>query len=138
MKKYYSKIEPTVLLHMVNFFKDIKKRTDLCPEEEFIQCATLQMEKDKTFRPHKHIIKTRKFENHIAQESWVIIRGKVEVCFYDLDDSVLEKIVLSEGDASFTFRGGHNYRILEENTVVYEYKTGPYEGQEFDKEFIDG
>jgi hypothetical protein len=25
---------------------------------------------------------------------------------------------------------------LEDNTLVYEYKTGPYEGQEFDKIFI--
>jgi hypothetical protein len=35
-----------------------------------------------------------------------------------------------------TFRGGHNYYILEEDTIVYEYKTGPYLGQDLDKEFI--
>ena len=27
-------------------------------------------------------------------------------------------------------------KILEEDTIVYEYKTGPYEGQELDKVFI--
>jgi len=44
--------------------------------------------------------------------------------------------ILYVGDASFTLEGGHNYEILEDNTLVYEYKTGPYEGQEFDKTFI--
>ena len=29
------------------------------------------------------------------------------------------------------------YTILEDNTIVYEYKTGPYEGQELDKKFIE-
>ena len=29
------------------------------------------------------------------------------------------------------------YEILEENTVVYEYKTGPYTGVENDKVFLE-
>lgn len=37
----------------------------------------------------------------------------------------------------FTLEGGHNYLINEENTLVYEYKTGPYEGQKMDKTFIE-
>jgi hypothetical protein len=36
-----------------------------------------------------------------------------------------------------TFRGGHNYLILEEDTIVYEYKTGPYMGQQLDKVFLE-
>ena len=45
--------------------------------------------------------------------------------------------VLEVGDASFTLEGGHTYTILEDDTLVYEYKTGPYEGQKNDKVFID-
>ena len=30
----------------------------------------------------------------------------------------------------------HTYEILEDNTLVYEYKTGPYLGIKKDKEFI--
>ena len=63
-------------------------------------------------------------------------RGAVECIFYDLDDTELARSILKPGDASFTLEGGHNYLILEDNTVVYEYKTGPYEGQEYDKVFI--
>ena len=39
-------------------------------------------------------------------------------------------------DISITFYGGHNYVSLEDDTRVYEYKTGPYMGQARDKEFI--
>ena len=134
--KIYSKIDKSILLHQVNKFKEISDRTDICPANEFIQCASLKMRKGKTFRPHKHIEKKRSYNNKIAQESWVVIRGSVKAIFYDLDDSIVETFVLNEGDASFTFRGGHNYEILEDNTIVYEYKTGPYEGQEQDKVFI--
>jgi len=134
--KIYSKLDKNLLLHQINRFEDICNRTDLCPSNEFIQCATLKMDKGKTFKPHKHIEKSRKYDNKIAQESWVVIQGKVKVFFYDIDDTVIETYILEKGDASFTFRGGHNYLILEDDTIVYEYKTGPYEGQEIDKEFI--
>jgi hypothetical protein len=82
-----------------------------------------------------HIWKERT-HNMIAQESWVVIQGKVKCFFYDLDDSMIEEIILNTGDASFTLEGGHNYLTLEDDTLVYEYKTGPYEGQINDKTFI--
>ena len=136
MEKIYSKIKPDVLLHGINRFSSISERNILIPEDNFIQCATLKMEKGKTFKPHKHIWKERT-RNVIAQESWIVIRGKVKCIFYDLDDKILSTHILNEGDASFTLEGGHTYEILEENTIVYEYKTGPYEGIELDKTFID-
>jgi len=136
MKKYYSKVEPTKLLHIVNRLSDITGRDDIIPEHNFIQCATLKMPKDKTFPPHKHITKDRHHPAQIAQESWVVIKGKVKCMLYDIDDTLIAEPILEPGDASFTLHGGHTYKILEEDTIVYEYKTGPYEGQELDKTFI--
>ena len=66
----------------------------------------------------------------------MVVQGSVKATFYDLDDSVLTEAVLNPGDASFTLEGGHNYLILEDETLVYEYKTGPYEGQDCDKTFL--
>ena len=137
MEKIYSKIEPNKLLHIVNRIADIKERTILIPDNNFIQCATLKMEKGKTFEPHKHITKDRHYPEQIAQESWVVIKGKVKCIFYDLDDTIIATPILEAGDASFTLYGGHTYEILEENTIVYKYKTGPYEGIELDKVFIN-
>ena len=136
MEKIYSKINPETLLHIIVRKEEITLgRQDIVPEENFIQCSILNMEKDKTFRPHKHIWKERT-RNVIAQESWIVIQGKVQCIFYDLDDTIIATPILEVGDASFTLQGGHNYLILEDNTLVYEYKTGPYEGQALDKTFI--
>ena len=137
MDKIYSKVKPGTLLHMVNKLEDIEGRTDIAPESEFLQLATLKMEKGKTFKPHKHILKDGEKEV-IAQESWVVIKGAVIVKMYDLDDALIATPILKAGDCSMTFQGGHTYEILEDDTIVYEYKTGPYKGQENDKEFING
>jgi cupin fold WbuC family metalloprotein len=137
MEKIYSKVDPNKLLHIIVRKNDIKPgRIDIVPENNFIQCSMLNLEKDKTFKPHKHIFKERT-RNVIAQESWVIIQGSVKCVFYDIDDTIISEPILYQGDASFTLEGGHNYIILEDETLVYEYKTGPYEGQTFDKTFID-
>ena len=140
MEIIYSKVEEGKILHIINRLEDIENqetfRTDLVGETQFIQCSSLNMSEGKTFKPHKHIFKNRTYENQIAQESWIVMRGSVKCTFYDLDDTIVAEPVLYPGDASFTLCGGHNYTILEDNTVVYEYKTGPYEGQEYDKTFI--
>mgnify|MGYP003116028770 CR=1 FL=1 len=113
MEKHYSKIDKERLLHIINRLDNESERKDIVPAENFIQCAVLNFDKGKTFRPHKHIRKSRTYPEKIAQESWVVIKGSVKCIFYDIDE------------------------ILEDNTIVYEYKTGPYEGQEFDKRFLD-
>jgi hypothetical protein len=136
IEKIYSKVNPDKLLHMVVRKEDIAPgRVDIVPEEHFIQCSVLDMEKGKTFKPHKHIWKERT-RNVIAQESWIVIQGSVKCIFYDIDDTIIAEPILNVGDASFTLEGGHNYYILEDNTLVYEYKTGPYEGQKLDKTFL--
>lgn len=136
MYKIYSKKNPEKLLHLI-FRKDdfLDGRKDLIPEENFIQCSALKLNSGKTFYPHKHIWKNRNLDM-IAQESWVVIQGSVKCIFYDLDNEIISEHILYSGDASFTLEGGHNYLILEENTLIYEYKTGPYEGQKLDKTFI--
>ena len=136
MEKIYSKVDSGKLLHIINRIYDIENRTEIVPEDNFIQCATLRMERGKTFPPHKHITKSRTYDSQIAQESWIVIKGSVKCIFYDIDDTIIATPILRAGDASFTLYGGHTYEILEEDTIVYEYKTGPYEGQKLDKTFL--
>jgi hypothetical protein len=137
MEKIYSKVEPEKLLHCVNRFTDIEnQRHNLVEDENFIQCATMKLPKGKTFKPHKHFERERFEKSYIPQESWLILKGSVKCIFYDIDDTIIANPILKEGDASFTFHGGHNYEILEDDTIVYEYKTGPYDGIENDKNFI--
>ena len=121
--KVYSRVEPGKLLHIINRYDEIEGRTDVAPEDQFIQLATLRMEKDKTFRPHKHIWKPAAKLEVIAQESWVVIKGSVKVHMYDLDDSLIREEVINQGDCSMTFEGGHTYTILE--AVSYTHLTLP-------------
>ena len=138
MIKIYSKTQPGLLLHVINKLSEIQGRTEIIPEDNFLQCATLELRKNKTFPPHYHIKKERHYKEQIAQESWVVIKGKVKCILYDIDNkTILGTHVLEAGDASFTLYGGHTYEILEDNTIVYEYKTGPYEGQALDKRMIE-
>lgn len=138
IEKFYSKIEKNKLLHVVYrpTSNEENYREDIIQADNFIQCSYLRFPKNKTFKPHKHIMKKRSYNNQIAQESWVVIKGSVRCIFYDIDDKIIATPTLFPGDVSFTLYGGHNYEILESNTIVYEYKTGPYEGQSFDKVMI--
>ena len=140
MIKVYSNVIENKLLHMVYFKNDLDEtrdfRFDVAPEDQFIQVSALRLEAGKTFRPHKHIWKEAPEPEVIAQESWCVLEGRVQAHFYDLDDSLLVEYVLEVGDISLTFEGGHTYTILED-ARVYEYKTGPYQGVEKDKVFLE-
>lgn len=137
MEKIYSKVRPEVLLHVITRKEEIKKshqfyRRDLCENKEFLQIATISMPLGKTFYPHKHIVKKGQ-DAIIAQESWIVIEGKIKVILYDINDQIIKEDILMPGDASITFYGGHNYECLQENSLVYEVKSSPYEGVEKDK-----
>jgi cupin fold WbuC family metalloprotein len=135
MEEIVSK-DGSTLLHKIFRKEDfVESRADISPEEEYLQLSSLRMDKGKTFKPHKHIIHEKLTD--IAQESWVVVQGRVKAILYDLDDQIIREVVLNPGDISITYRGGHNYLILEDDTLVYEYKTGPYLGQKLDKTFID-
>ena len=64
-----------------------------------------------------------KEEMKIAQESWVITRIS-ESNYYDTNGNPADEILYA-GDCTITLQGGHNYKSLEENTLVYEFKSGP-------------
>lgn len=135
MKEIKSKQEPNKLLHLVIRKEDFSSaRVDISSPNEPLQLSILRLNSGKTFKPHKHIY-CEKITN-MTQESWVVVQGSVKVFYYDLDDSIVHEDTLMPGDASVTFYGGHNYLILEDDTMVYEFKTGPYQGQEKDKAFL--
>ena len=141
MEIIYSNVDKGRVLHLIKRLSEIEQqgvdRVDIVDPNNFIQCSSLNMAKGKTFNPHKHIFKQKTHERQIAQESWIVIKGSVKCILYDVDDTIIAEPILYVGDASFTLVGGHSYLILEDNTIVYEYKTGPYEGQELDKVFLN-
>jgi len=131
MEKIYSQIRPGILLHVINRVEEItEQRQDLSSNEEYLQVACLSMNKEKIVKAHKHLQNIRTID--ITQESWIVIKGKIKITLYDLDDKLLKDTILKTGDCLVTFRGGHEMLVLEDGTVIYEFKNGPYLGKEKD------
>lgn len=109
-------------------------RNNIIPNTEPLQLCTLRMNQGDTFVPHVHV----RFEKtvHTTQESWVVIKGKVKVLHFDIEGRLLNESILEAGDVTVTLYGGHTYESLDNDTVVYEFKTGPYLGIEKDKQHI--
>jgi len=109
-------------------------RDDLSPDHEFLQVSARNLKLGIKIKPHKHNIQTR--ETDLTQEAWVILSGKLRANIYDLDDSFLTELILGSGDCIVLFRGGHSLEVIEDNTKFYEFKNGPYNGVEADKQSI--
>jgi hypothetical protein len=88
----------------------------------------------KTFQAHKHLMTHRQIKG--TAESWVVIKGNIEVYYYDLDDTLICTKLLGPGGCTITLFGGHNYKAITKASV-YEFKNGPYMGVVADKVFIN-
>ena len=137
MIKIYSNYDVDKLCHIIIKKDEINsKRKDIIPEENFLQLSTLNLQDGTTFKPHRHIWKEGE-KKVIAQESWVVIEGYVDVTYYDESGSTpIGNYRIGPGDCSITLLGGHTYKAIGE-VKVYEFKTGPCKGQKLDKRFID-
>jgi hypothetical protein len=128
MKNIYSKIYPKKLLHLIIRPSDFtKKITEITKKNQSLQCIAIKMGKGEKIQSHKHIKKNHKNLIYMrTQESWCVIKGSIKGYFYDIDNKLIYSTTLKTGDASFTFQGGHSFKALTFNTIIYEYKKGPY------------
>jgi|TARA_R110000796_G_scaffold39057_1_gene97725 cupin fold WbuC family metalloprotein len=135
MQRIYSKINKDILLlTLIKKNEVTDDRIDLSPEEEILQVAVKNLKKGISFKPHKHNKVHRTTDT--TQESWVFLSGKVEAKFYDIDDKIILRTEMSAGDCVVVFKAGHSFEVLEDNTIIYEFKNGPYYGVKADKTFI--
>tara|TARA_R110000796_G_scaffold43261_1_gene106288 strand:- start:3414 stop:3824 length:411 start_codon:yes stop_codon:yes gene_type:complete len=125
------------LLHLIYSASEFSDgMTELVDPCNFIQAMFLKMPKGKKFQAHKHVWKAVSNRQTVAQESWVVLKGSAKGFFFDTTGELLKDVILKEGDVTFTLDGGHSFEILEDDTMIYEFKTGPYEGVEKDKVFL--
>lgn len=100
-------------------------------DNEYIQVGSWNYNNGKELLKHIHNEVTREVRR--TQEVLYIIRGKIEAGIYDLEKSLIETIIVNEGDILILLESGHGYKILEEGTKVLEIKNGPYLGAEIDR-----
>jgi len=139
MENIYSKIHPEILLHTTFRMSDVgevENRVDITDVKEYLQCVLMKIEKNKEFAAHTHIKKTKVFPEFQVQECFIVVLGSVLITVFDIDNTLLDTVILRAGDLAILLEGGHSLRTGKEGAVMYEIKTGPYEGQVNDKKHI--
>ena len=131
MTKILSKVNGEIICCYIRKDEISDYRSDLSNENELLQGSARILKKDIYVKPHKHFPINR--ETVGTQESWIVIEGKVLATLYDLDDAKLEEVELNAGSCMVFYRGGHSLRVIEDNTIFYEFKNGPYPGYDKDK-----
>lgn len=106
----------------LNFFSE---------DNEYIQVGAWDYDSGKVLPAHIH----NKVERTVSRtcEVLYVISGTLEAVIYDLDEKPVETLIVSSGDMLVLLECGHGYKILENNTKVFEIKNGPYLGAEIDR-----
>lgn len=99
---------------------------------ERLQFSVLRYDKGKVFQNHIHKHRPRVIEQ--TQESWVVLNGMVKVFIFNENKEIIHEQLMIAGQYYISYKGGHGYKILEDDTIVIENKLGDFIGIEEDKE----
>jgi quercetin dioxygenase-like cupin family protein len=116
-------IQPEDIHDGINFFS---------ADDEFLQVGVWKYQNGKELDPHIHNIVERKINR--THEILYVLKGRIEVTIYTLNKVKVETILLKTGDILVLLECGHGYKILEDDTTVFEIKNGPYLGAEIDRQ----
>lgn len=107
-------------------------RTDISPPDQLLQVSIVPLAAQREVRPHIHLPRTIPLPAEtVTQECWLVLRGKIRVRLFDLDQTFLYEQELLAGFLLVTYNGGHALECLEKDTVILEFKNGPYLGKDF-------
>jgi hypothetical protein len=130
--KVFSVIDPSILLHVImNTAAVSSERIDLSPSEEFLQLSVVPLNAGRGVKPHRAVPRSLGGDGPV-QESWIVMRGAIDVSLYDTDGSFLKSATLPAGWLLVTFRGGHGFSAVNEQTMIIECKLGPYVGRDYE------
>lgn len=66
-----------------------------------------------------------------TDETYILIRGKIEVIFYDDNKNIIDRFVISQEEGTFGVHipkgTWHTLEVLESGSVIFEVKEGPYQ-----------
>ena len=132
----YSKKNKNKILGIIYRYSKIsKRRLNISPNNEYIQVSTQKLNRNNFISPHIHMKNKRIITS--TQEIWLIIRGKLSINIIDIDKKKIKNFILGTGDMYILFRGGHSFKVLNDNTEFYEIKNGPYRKKITDIEYLN-
>ena len=127
--KIYSVVKPNEVIAIVS--KNLSgNRVNLTSENQILQASFINFRRNAKVGAHSHL-KTER--NTIGtQEVWVVLKGKAEVLFYDLDNTLVKSIIIEKGQVIILFDGGHAMKTRSRRFTMVEIKNGPYLGKDYD------
>jgi hypothetical protein len=132
MEKVFSSSDPGMLLHVIIDTAAVSsERVDLSPPEEFLQISVVPLAAGRALKPHRALPRSVGGEGPV-QEAWIVVRGSIEVGLYDVDRAFLKSAILQAGWILLTFRGGHSFTTVDDQTTLIECKLGPYIGRDYE------
>ena len=135
MRKIYSKTGE--LLNIICSVDDLgaSNRVDVTDPEYSLQLGLMQAPEGHVFKPHAHLDREVQKTLHIV-EAFVIMKGWAIIRIFDTDLLPISEYLLRTGDVTILLNGGHSLEIGEDCKIL-EFKTGPYEGRDKDKIWIE-
>lgn len=136
MIDYFSVNTPDkLMLRVVNISESTNKRMELIEESFPIQLSLRNLEFGLIVKAHRHPKKKKFSENPI--EAWMVFSGTIAASIFENDGTEVCRIELEPFDLAIFYSGGHALEVIEGPATMLEIKTGPYEGVENDKVFIE-
>ncbi len=66
-----------------------------------------------------------------TDETYILVRGKIEVIFFNDDKKITDRFVISQEEGTFGVHipkgTWHTLEVLESGSVIFEVKEGPYQ-----------
>jgi hypothetical protein len=102
-----------------------QKTEFLTPDHFGQQMGMIVYPAGTAIQPHMHLPVVR--EVHGTTECIVVRKGSCLIDLYDKQKKLLSTHSLSVGDIVLLLNGGHGFR-MNEDTILFEVKQGPYVG----------
>ena len=126
-----SKIDSNLNLCKVVIYGESNDRTNLIEPDQIIQASLIRMNRFQSVSRHEHLPIERYTTG--TGEGWLVLNGSFEAEIFDIDQTSLGKYLLKKFDMILMFNGGHSLHATKKNSVIFEFKNGPFKGSDSDK-----
>jgi hypothetical protein len=129
--KVNSKIHSNFNLCKVVSYGNFNNRINLAEPDQIIQASLINMSRFDSVPNHRHLPIERYTTG--TGEGWLVLNGSFEAEIFDIDQTSLGKYLLKKFDMILMFNGGHSLHATKKNSILFEFKNGPFKGSDSDK-----
>ena len=126
-----SKINSNLNLCRVVSYGRFNYRTNLTEPNQIIQASLIKMDRFQSVPSHEHL-PIERYTTGTA-EGWLVLNGSFEAEIFDIDQTSLGRYLLRKFDTILMFNGGHSLKATKKNSIIFEFKNGPFKGSDSDK-----